>query len=104
MLCSCCLVQCVVFSLGPLASEISRWRIWPFVNSSQCSSESARALGCEGRIASLGVAVQELEGLAPGVDHRKTGDGRGLASQGLLFVLDLDFQAEERTSRSQPRG
>jgi len=52
----------------------------------------------------LGVVVQELGGLAPSLDHRKTGDGRGLASQGLSPVLELDFQAEERTSRSQPRG
>ena len=46
---------------------------------------------------------QELEGLAPGAGRGETGDGRGLASQGLSPVLDLDFQAEERTSRSQPR-
>jgi hypothetical protein len=50
----------------------------------------------------LGVTVQELEGLAPGAGHRETGDGRGLASQGLSSVLDLDFQAEERTSGIQP--
>ena len=51
----------------------------------------------------LGVTVQELEGLAPGAGHRETGDGRGLASQGLSSVLDLDSQAEERTSGIQPR-
>ena len=50
----------------------------------------------------LGVAVQELEGLAPSVDHRKTGDGRGLASQGLSPVLELDFQAEEGRPEASP--
>jgi hypothetical protein len=51
----------------------------------------------------LGVAVHELEGLAASAGHRKARNSRGLASQGLSPLLELDFQAKMRPSGSQLR-
>lgn len=65
----------------------------------KCPRPRLRAMDC----LFLGVAAPELEGLAPGVDHGETGNGCSLASQGLWPVLDLDFQAQERTPGVQPR-
>jgi hypothetical protein len=42
--------------------------------------------------------LQELEVLAPSLDHRQTGNGGVLASQGLPALLDLDLETEAQWS------
>jgi len=57
----------------------------------------------------LGVAVKELEGLAPDAGQREARDRRGLASPGLSPFLELDFQPKMRPyditdQRPRPRA
>src|SRR5215469_2428053 len=48
----------------------------------------------KGRSMVLAVPLQDLEGLAPCLDHRPTRDRGVLASQGLPALLDLDLRKE----------
>src|SRR5215471_9026542 len=58
----------------------------------------------KGRSPLLAGFLQDLEGLAPSADHRKTRNGRVLASQGLSPLLELDFQREsQRSTLGKPR-
>jgi hypothetical protein len=55
----------------------------------------------KGRSIVLAVPLQDLEGLAPCLNHRQTRNCGVLASQGLPALLDLDLQKEAPRS---PRG
>src|SRR5215469_1002535 len=52
----------------------------------------------KGRSMVLAVPLQDVEGSAPSVNHRKTRDRHLLASERLPSLLDLDFQEEAQRS------